>query len=110
MRPVFESFRKAGLALDPRITEKFLKRYVAHKAATNFVDVVPQEGRLLLKLNLQFHELRDPKESAGDVTDRGSWGNGDAQVGLDSLEGPPYVMGLVHQALEKQAGDEAVED
>lgn len=43
MRPVFEVFRKEVLALDPCVTEEFLKFYVAYKAKTNFVDVVPQE-------------------------------------------------------------------
>ncbi len=42
MRPVFEAFRKEVLALDPCVTEEFLKFYVAYKAETNFVDVVPQ--------------------------------------------------------------------
>jgi predicted transport protein len=42
MRPVFEAFRKQVLALDPCVTEEFLKFYVAYKAEINFVDVVPQ--------------------------------------------------------------------
>lgn len=109
-RRVFDLFRKAVLELDTGITEEFLKEYVAYKALTNFVDVVPQKKRLLLTLNLQFHELHDPKKLARDVTDLGVWGNGDAQIGLDSEEGLFYVMGLVRQALEKQAGDEAADD
>lgn len=35
-------FRKEVLALSPVVTEEFLKLYVAYKAETNFVDVVPQ--------------------------------------------------------------------
>src|ERR1700688_2787576 len=38
MREVFEAFRKQVLAIDPCVTEEFLKRYVAYKAETNFVD------------------------------------------------------------------------
>ena len=38
-RPLFESFRKAVLALDPCVSEEVLKRYVAYKAETNFVDL-----------------------------------------------------------------------
>ena len=41
MRPVFDTFRKAVFALDPGISEEVLKLYVACKAETNFVDVVP---------------------------------------------------------------------
>lgn len=105
MRPLFEQFRKAVLALDPCITEEILKLYIAYKAETNFVDVVPQKSRLRLSLNLHFHELHDPKGLAKDVTSLGRWGNGDVEVGLSTPEELPYVLGLVRQAFEKQMGN-----
>jgi uncharacterized protein with ParB-like and HNH nuclease domain/predicted transport protein len=107
MRDVFESFRKQVLALDPCITEEFLKLYVAYKAETNFVDVVPQAKRLRLSLNMRFHEISDPKGICKDVKGLGRWGNGDVEVGLASLDEVPYVMGLVRQSLEKQMGNGA---
>ncbi len=55
MRQLFEAFRKQVLALDPCVTEEFLKLYVAYKAETNFVDVVPQKSRLRLALNMSFY-------------------------------------------------------
>ena len=109
MRRVFESFRKEVLALDPGITEEILKVYIAYKAETNFVDVIPQKSQLRLSLNLRFHELYDPRGLARDVTDLGQWGNGDAQVAFSTLEELPYVMGLVRQAFENQMGNEAVD-
>ena len=109
MRPLFDTFRKAVLALDPGISEEILKLYVAYKAETNFADVVPQRSRLRLTLNLRFHELHDPRGLARDVTNLGRWGNGDAEVELNAQEGLPYVMGLVRQAFEKQMGNEAVD-
>jgi Domain of unknown function (DUF5655) len=42
MRELFDAFRKEVRALDPCVTQEFLKLYVACKAETNFVDVVPQ--------------------------------------------------------------------
>ena len=105
MRELFELFRKEVLALDPCVSEEFLKRYVAYKAETNFVDVVPQAGRILLMLNMQFHELQDSRGSAKDVTYVGHWGNGDVEVELNRSEELPFVMGLVRQALEKQLGN-----
>jgi uncharacterized protein with ParB-like and HNH nuclease domain/predicted transport protein len=102
MRPLFEAFRKEVLALDPGVTEEFLKLYVAYKAETNFVDVVPQAKTLRLSLNMKFHELYDPKNMAQDVTNLGRWGNGDVEVRLSSSEELPYVMGLVRQAFERQ--------
>ncbi len=105
MRPVFEAFRKAVLALDPCVSEEFLKRYVAYKAETNFVDVVPQARRLRLTLNMRFAEVNDPKGLCKDVTDIGRWGNGDAEIGLSNLDELPYVIGLVRQSLELQLGN-----
>lgn len=105
LRPVFEAFRKAVLALDPCVTEEFLKLYVAYKAETNFVDVVPQAKRLRLALNMRYAEINDPKGLCKDVTGIGRWGNGDVEIGLSNLEDLPYVMGLVRQSLEIQLGN-----
>jgi uncharacterized protein with ParB-like and HNH nuclease domain/predicted transport protein len=107
MRPVFEAFRKAVLALDPCVTEEFMKLYVAYKAETNFVDVVPQAKRLRLSLNMPFAEINDPKGFCKDVSNKGRWGNGDVEVGLSALDDIPYVMGLVRQSYERQMGDDA---
>ncbi|MDZ4820557.1 MAG: DUF5655 domain-containing protein, partial [Planctomycetota bacterium] len=105
MREVFEAFRKAVLALDPCVTEEFLKLYVAYKAETNFVDVIPQAKRLRLSVNLAFADLKDPKGLCTDVSGTGRWGNGDVEVSLKSLDELPYVMGVVRQAYEDQMGD-----
>ncbi len=102
IRDVFEEFRKQVLAIDPCVTEEFLKLYVAYKAETNFVDVVPQAGRLRLTFNIKFSEINDSRELCKDVSELGRWGNGDVEVGLSKIEDIPYVMGLVRQAFEKQ--------
>jgi uncharacterized protein with ParB-like and HNH nuclease domain/predicted transport protein len=104
LREVFEAFRTQVLALDPCVTEEFLKLYVAYKAETNFVDVVPQAKRLRLSLNVAFAEIDDPRGICKDVSGLDRWGNGDVEVGLSSIEELPYIMGLVRQSLEKQLG------
>lgn len=104
-RPVFEALRKEVLALDPCVTEEFMKLYVAYKAETNFVDVVPQARRLRLSLNMPFNEIFDPRGICKDVTNHGRWGNGDVEVGLHTLEDLPYVMGLIRQSFERQMGE-----
>lgn len=105
VREMFEAFRKEVLALDPCVTEEFLKLYVAFKAETNFVDVVPQAKRLRLSLNMRFHDIRDPKGLCKDVSNVGRWGNGDVEVGLNTVAELPYVMGLVRQSFEQQMGN-----
>ncbi len=105
MQPIFEAFRQEVLALDPVVTEEILKLYVAYKAETNFVDVVPQAKRLRLSLNLPFPDIYDPRGLCKDVSNVGRWGNGDVEVGLCELAELPYVLGLVRQAFEKQMGN-----
>ena len=105
MRELFEQLRNEIMALDPSVTEDILKLYVAFKADTNFVDVVPQKSRLRLTLNIPFHDLNDPKGIARDVTNLGRWGNGDAEIGINNISQVPYVMGLIRQALEIQMGE-----
>ena len=102
MRALFETLRKDVLALAPCVTEEFRKYYIAYKAKTNFVDIVPQKARLQLFLNMQFPELHDPENLAIDVTETSHWANGDVEVRLSELEELPYVMSLVRQALDKQ--------
>ena len=101
-RDLFNAVRKEVLALDPCVTEEFLKYYIAYRSETNFVDIVPQKSRLLLSLNMPFHELHDPRGLTRDVTNLGRWGNGDIHVGISEMGDLPYVMGLVRQAFEKQ--------
>ncbi len=103
-RELFEAFRTQVLALDSVVTEEFLKLYVAFKAETNFVDVVPQAKRLRLSLNMPFPDITDPRGMCRDVSGLGRWGNGDVEVGLESLEDLPYVIGLVRQSFEQQMG------
>ncbi|MBS0406677.1 MAG: DUF262 domain-containing protein [Proteobacteria bacterium] len=104
MRELFEALRKSILALDACVNEEFLKLYVAYKAETNFVDVVPQAKRLLLVLNLSIDDIEDPKGLCRDISNIGRWGNGDVEIGLSSVDELPYVMGLVRQSFDLQMG------
>lgn len=105
-KDLFEAFRRQVLALDAGVTEEFLKLYVAYKAETNFVDVVPQAGGLRLSLNMRFPEVDDPRGICRDVTRLGRWGNGDVELRLTDQKDLPYVIGLVRQSLERQLGGE----
>ena len=105
-RRLFERFSTEVLAIDPCVTQHFLKLYVAFKAETNFVDVVPQKGRMRLTLNLPIESLRDERKLAWDVSDKGHWGNGTTEVTFNEESDFPYIMGLVRQAFEYQMGAE----
>lgn len=101
-RILFDYFCDAVMHIDAGITQEVLKRYIAFKAETNFVDVVPQKKQLHLTLNMPFPELIDPQRMARDVTGMARSGNGDVEIGFSDLTQLPYIMGLIRQAFEKQ--------
>ncbi|WP_156252436.1 DUF262 and DUF1524 domain-containing protein [Pseudactinotalea terrae] len=105
-RSLFEDFSREVLAFDPAITRQYLKHYIAFKAETNFVDVVPQKARLRLSLNIPIESLNDERELAWDVSRKGHWGNGPTEVGLDEASDLGYILGLARQAFEWQMAEE----
>lgn len=104
-KELFAAFREAVMAIDPCVTEHILKLYIAYKAETNFVDVVPQASKLRLSLNVRFHDIDDPRGLCQDITNIGRWGNGDVEISLSSIDELPYVIALVRQAFDKQMGN-----
>ncbi len=105
MHELFEALRRAVLAIDSTVTEEFKKLYVAYKAETNFVDVIPQAKRLVLSVNVDPHSIEDPRGLARDVTGLGRWGNGQVEIGISSVNDLTYAMGIVRQAFEAQMGN-----
>ncbi len=103
-RALFDQLRTEVMALDPCVTEEFLKLYVAYKAETNFVDIIPQASGLLLSLNIDPSELRDPRSVTRDVSNMGRWGNGKVEYKLQNADDLHYAVGLVRQSLEQQLG------
>ncbi|GAA8221753.1 DUF262 and DUF1524 domain-containing protein [Helicobacter pylori] len=101
-RELFDILRKEIKALDERITENFMKAYIAYKFKTNFVDIVVQTKDLKMYLNMKFNELQDEKNLASDATNKHHNGNGNIEVKLETKEDIPYCLGLIKQALEKQ--------
>ncbi len=106
MHDLFAAFRKEVMALDPCITEEFLKLYVAYKAETNFMDVVPQAKQFRISLNMRFEDISDPRGICHDVSSVGRWGNGDVEFRMGKYDEIPYAIGLVRQSLERQLGSE----
>jgi predicted transport protein len=105
IREVFDALDARIKALDPNVTQEVLKLYIAYKAETNFVDIVPQAKRLRLSLNMPFGDLDDPKGLAKNVTGIGRWGNGDVELGVATMEEVPYAIGLIRQSLDRQLDD-----
>jgi predicted transport protein len=105
IREVFDALDARIKTLDPNVTQEVLKLYIAYKAETNFVDIVPQAKRLRLSLNMPFADLDDPKGLAKNVTGIGRWGNGDVELGVATMAEVPYAIGLIRQSLDRQLDD-----
>lgn len=88
------------------VKRELKKLYIAYKADTNFVDIVPQKSRLRLSLNMKFSEIADSKNMCKDVTDKGRWGNGDIEIGLENESQLDDVMELIMQSFNKQMDEE----
>lgn len=103
---LFEKLNHSLLALDPAVYRDVRKQYIAYKAETNFVDVIPQKGNLILSIVVPAGELFDTRNLARDVSAVGRWGNGSYEVELNEDSDFDYVLGLVRQAFERQLGTE----
>ena len=104
-RSLLDALRAQLLDLDPCVTEHVWARYIAYRAETNFVDVVPQASGLRVILNMSYADLDDPRNLARDMTDIGHLGNGNMLVRLTEMEQLPYLMALVRQSLQRQMAD-----
>jgi predicted transport protein len=100
---MFEELRKRTLNIDSSVSEEVLKLYIAYKNPNDFLDVIPQKGRLKLSLSIDIDLLDDPKEWARDVRDVGHWGNGDVEFTVASPDDLEYAMTLVRQAYAAQS-------
>ncbi len=102
VKMLYEKLLDAIMQLEPKATIEYKKLYIAFKFRTNFVDVVVQKSRLRLSVNLDFDEVYDPSGICRDVSDLGRWGNGDVEIGFDSLSMLDSVMEIIKQAIDKQ--------
>lgn len=99
---LYQKLHEAILQVEPKAKVEYKKLYIAYKLKTNFVDIVVQKSRLRLSINLDFDEVYDPSSICRDVTDLGRWGNGDVEIGFESLSMLDSVIEIIKQAIEKQ--------
>jgi len=102
MLELYKNLEKRVLNLGATVRVEFKKLYIAFKAQTNFVDVVPQKKRLRLSLSTEFDRIKDPKGICKDISGVGRWGNGDVEVGLENLSDLDYIMELIEQTFDAQ--------
>ncbi len=98
---LYEEFKNKILSLDDKIEVVPKKKYIAFKAVSNFIDVLPQKGKIKFWLNMLKGELSDPYDISRDVSNIGHWGNGDYEFSLNSSADFINLMPLIKQSYEK---------
>ena len=79
----------------------FNKHYIAYKfEGVNFADVIVLKTKLKIIINMKFREVIDPLGICRDVSNIGTWGNGDIEVNLENLSQLDDVMDIVEQSFE----------
>jgi uncharacterized protein with ParB-like and HNH nuclease domain/predicted transport protein len=101
-RMLYDRLLEAVMEVEPNTRVEYKKLYIAHKLHTNFLDVVVQNKRLRLAVNLDFEDVFDPKSICRDVSGLGRWGNGDVEIAYESPEQVPDILDIVKQAIAKQ--------
>ncbi len=102
IRSLYLLLEQRLLDLHPAVRRECKKLYIAFKLDTNFVDVVPQNSKLLLIFNAHFDQIDDPKGWCRDISDLGRWGNGDVEMSLSEESQIDYALALAEQSLALQ--------
>lgn len=101
-RMLYDRLLEAIMDIEPETRVEYKKLYIAHKLRTNFVDVIVQNKRLRLAINLDYEDVYDPKNICRDVTGLGRWGNGDVEIAYESVAQIPDILEIIKQAIDKQ--------
>ena len=65
---LFDALDKRIRNLSPSVKREFKKLYIAYKLDTNFVDIVFQEKRLRVSINMKFSDIVDKYGICRDIT------------------------------------------
>lgn len=97
---LYEEFKQGILGLDAEIQVEIKKLYIAfRKNKKTISDIEIQKSGLKIYINKKIGELNDPKHLMRDVSNLGTWGNGDYQTIVKDTENLEYIMSLVKQTL-----------
>lgn len=99
---LFNALDKRILNISSDVKREFKKLYIAYKVESNFVDIVPQKSKFKLNINMKYSDVIDPYDICIDITNKGSWGNGDIEVLYDNIEQLDKIMDIIKQSYEKQ--------
>lgn len=102
IQELYEKFKISILNFDG-ITIKPKKFYIAFvKNSSNVVDFEIQKSSLKIHINLKQKELDDPKKITRDVSNIGTYGNGDYEIKISNDNDIEYILSLIKQSYIKK--------
>lgn len=106
-RELYENVKERLLSLSDSITIQSKKQTIDFRVDNNiFCDIILQNGKLKIYVNLKSGELKDQQNIARDVSNVGHWGNGSYEIKLTDLEDIDYIVSLLKQSLKKNSNQD----
>ena len=99
---VYQALKEYLLALGDDVHEKTLKFYVAFKRLRNFacVNVLPSKEKIVVYLKVDPETILLERGFTRNVRGKGTWGTGDLEVSLRTLEDLERAKPLLQQSYE----------
>ena len=98
---LYNKFKDIVLNISDQVTIRPRKFYIGFVAKTNFTDVLLQQSKIKIYLNLKKGKLDDPKKLSRDISNVGHWGNGDYEINISDDKNLEYISSLVKQSFLK---------
>lgn len=103
-RALFDAIRPQILGLEPNVTERITKYYIAfidNNSGKSFAEVVPRKRRLMVYLRPTIDHFANPVLKLVDCSKIGHWTNGNCYFELSQKEDFPHAVSLIKLALDQ---------
>ena len=102
IKALVNRLREEILKLDDQITEKIKKKYIAYSLERNFAEIVVQNKRLWVHIDLPVtgFPLNDSEKRLVNISGVGHWATGDLKMEIHSFIDIDYCMNIVKQSYE----------
>lgn len=99
IKRVYEELKNRILELDD-IDVDAKKLYIAFKGIRNIADIEFHKNKLKIYINMKRGTLNDPLNITEDISQKGSWGNGDYRIIINNVDDIDNVIPLIKQSLK----------
>ena len=99
---LYEALDKRIMNISSNVKKEFKKLYIAYKVETNFADIIIYKSKLKVLVNMKFNDVVDPLGICTDISNKGSWGNGDIEITYDNINQLDDIMDIIIQSHDSQ--------